>query len=343
MAIEQKPAHPLDKATWLSKGPPGKNRFSRYRVRDGDYWGSVARRDMWSDPKGLVQFNFGTTKPEEVNWYLREFVGCNVSNDGGKNWSFSDSASPGHIYTQYDLSTMPPPPPGPGDLDPDAEYQGPEFDSGWWFGFGVKGGFTTPDLRHLGLPINGVGADLAVMQMVSLESLLEWKDGLLGGFGNWNRYVLNIDALRYDSKGPGGGGLGMVMGVVRGINHPSELRGYRVEGTDFNVAVGPLKSSLGKMAESIAPLFRTMGKNLLRALKNPFTWDSAASIAKTIQGELDLDASSKAGKTSIQVYDMPISIGAELDFYSYTGMTQILLPNYRSPRQRWEDRKYPDL
>jgi hypothetical protein len=46
----------------------------------------------------LIEFNFETRKPEEVNWYLKELVGCRVSTDG-LNYAFK-GADPkkGKIY-----------------------------------------------------------------------------------------------------------------------------------------------------------------------------------------------------------------------------------------------------
>jgi hypothetical protein len=46
----------------------------------------------------LIRFNFKTNNPDEVNWYLRRNVGCNVPTPDGFNWTFSSSASPGIIY-----------------------------------------------------------------------------------------------------------------------------------------------------------------------------------------------------------------------------------------------------
>lgn len=80
-----------------------------YTVKDNDTWASVAR-DFSVEPgkyftgnstQYLIWFNFRTNDTDEVNWYLREFVGCNVSKDGGNNWAFSDSADPGVIYIPH--------------------------------------------------------------------------------------------------------------------------------------------------------------------------------------------------------------------------------------------------
>jgi len=87
------PANPVNKrGLW-----PPKN-SKPYHVRDNDDWWTVA---LWNniDVWDLIQFNFQTQVPEEVNWYLRELVGCKVSTDGGRNYSFrgADPAK-GTIY-----------------------------------------------------------------------------------------------------------------------------------------------------------------------------------------------------------------------------------------------------
>ncbi len=59
-------------------------------------WITVAN-DYKMNPVELMKYNFGTTNTDEVNWFLRTYVGCKVSTDGGQNWSFKD-ANPGVIY-----------------------------------------------------------------------------------------------------------------------------------------------------------------------------------------------------------------------------------------------------
>jgi hypothetical protein len=71
-----------------------------YRPRDKpdqEDWASVARKfDV--DVKELIFFNFFTTDPDEVNWYLHHHVGCDKPSPSGNNWMFSNSATPGIIY-----------------------------------------------------------------------------------------------------------------------------------------------------------------------------------------------------------------------------------------------------
>ncbi|WP_460450357.1 hypothetical protein [Alsobacter sp. SYSU BS001988] len=77
----------------------------RYKVKDGDTWETVARTFQVKSARYLMFFNFYVVvdrrkqhTTNEVNWYLRNYVGCNVSTDGRRNWAFSDSAKPGVIF-----------------------------------------------------------------------------------------------------------------------------------------------------------------------------------------------------------------------------------------------------
>jgi hypothetical protein len=93
----------------------------RRPVKAGETWGTIAN-ELGISAIALMDFNFpGTramfaTAPErakrQVNWYLREYVGCNHSDDK-ENWAFTGGLSGGkggwlggHIYT-------PPPPAAP--------------------------------------------------------------------------------------------------------------------------------------------------------------------------------------------------------------------------------------
>jgi hypothetical protein len=85
---EKRPANPL---------PEGPRPGTKYRVRNGDTWESVAKKNKVT-VRELIANNCGTNvTPEEINWYLHVRVGCDETRDN-RNWSFSDSANPGHIY-----------------------------------------------------------------------------------------------------------------------------------------------------------------------------------------------------------------------------------------------------
>lgn len=91
MANERTPAHPLP-ADFVPQGS-----VATHRVSDGEDWASVAAQYN-VNVDDLINFNFHTSNTDEINWYLRRNVGCDVSNDGDLNWAFSSSANPGLIY-----------------------------------------------------------------------------------------------------------------------------------------------------------------------------------------------------------------------------------------------------
>ena len=79
-----------------------------HRVSDGEDWRSLEVLYGISS-KDLMLFNFNTTIPANVNWYLREYVGCDLPDGPRNNWKFSTSADPGFVYipttfyNMYDL------------------------------------------------------------------------------------------------------------------------------------------------------------------------------------------------------------------------------------------------
>jgi len=90
MAIERAPRSPLPQ----NFRPPG---GTPYPIQGGDNWISIARRnsiDVWK----LIEFNFQTRDPDEVNWYMRRNIGCRQSTPDGKNYIFTAGMTPGVIY-----------------------------------------------------------------------------------------------------------------------------------------------------------------------------------------------------------------------------------------------------
>jgi hypothetical protein len=75
------PVNPVQKlGLWPPKGA------REYTVLDTDDWWKIEAHedlDVWA----LIEFNFHTHVPEEVNWHLRELVGCRHSKDG-RNYAF---------------------------------------------------------------------------------------------------------------------------------------------------------------------------------------------------------------------------------------------------------------
>jgi hypothetical protein len=89
-AIVKKPKTPV------AFPPP--NHLRAYPVRDGDNWWTLQKQFSLHDPWTLIRYNFHTDNPAEVNWYLREYVGCTKTTADGKNYCFSSAATPGYLY-----------------------------------------------------------------------------------------------------------------------------------------------------------------------------------------------------------------------------------------------------
>jgi hypothetical protein len=77
---------------------PPANHLRAYQVRDGDNWWTLQKQFGLKDPWSLIRYNFRTDDPAEVNWYLREYVGCVLTTPDGKNYRFSSTAKPGLLY-----------------------------------------------------------------------------------------------------------------------------------------------------------------------------------------------------------------------------------------------------
>jgi hypothetical protein len=84
MANEKRPAHPVH---LMGLWPP-RGWAYEYTVKNDDNWWSLARKFRMDDEWQLIEYNFRTRVPEEVNWYLRELVGCWVGTPDGNNYRF---------------------------------------------------------------------------------------------------------------------------------------------------------------------------------------------------------------------------------------------------------------
>lgn len=101
----RKPANPVEK-----QGFPD-NRI--YQLIDGKRIkvGSVitvrGMENWWTLAEGhnvrpweIIEANFATSVPEEVNWYLQEYVGCKKLGPKGRNYRF-EGANPGRILMPF--------------------------------------------------------------------------------------------------------------------------------------------------------------------------------------------------------------------------------------------------
>ena len=91
---EKAPANPN-----LNYIPPGSAPF---KVTASDNWWKLAARPEVKaaglSAMDLCAFNFQTRNAMEINWYLRNKVGCTKTTSDRKNYLFSDDASPGIVY-----------------------------------------------------------------------------------------------------------------------------------------------------------------------------------------------------------------------------------------------------
>lgn len=60
-------------------------------VADGESWQSVADK-YGIDVKKLIQSNFSTLDPKEINWYLNKYVCCDTPTTDRYNWKFTSTA-----------------------------------------------------------------------------------------------------------------------------------------------------------------------------------------------------------------------------------------------------------
>ena len=100
LRTEKRPDRPVP------KGVPHGTRKS-HQVQDDETFESVAQ-DHGVPVKHLIMHNFGTMDEGEINWYLREYVGCDLPTRDRLNWRFSSSADPGKIYIPAEVIRLDP-------------------------------------------------------------------------------------------------------------------------------------------------------------------------------------------------------------------------------------------
>ena len=82
---------PAKKAPWPPL--PSNDKFYRYPLpypvgkKKGENFATVAK-DHALEPADLIRYNFLTTNPDAVNWYLGNYVGCPELRSGVRNYSF---------------------------------------------------------------------------------------------------------------------------------------------------------------------------------------------------------------------------------------------------------------
>ena len=273
-----------------------------YRVQDGDSWVSLARE--WGlAPWSLINYNFRTCDPKEVNWYLQEYVGCTKPTADRKNWCFSSAAQPGVIYRPAKQAPLPPAP-MPMPLPP-MEEEDWRPGTGGWLGIGVKGG------GHVVLG----GADTATVFAFSVDDPRRWA-------------VIQVSMGRV---GPGLGASGSL--VVVGIANCYDayaLKGFPLAGGDFQIAVGAKWGALLKTAGRLGNLLETVksgrsAKHLINA--TTFTLAKRQGIINDLKNSFAALGILKGDGDSgmaVNVVDTPLGAGAELSAYFAWGSVSLL-------------------
>jgi hypothetical protein len=91
MPLEQ---HPSKLAPWppvASNDPQGRVPEAYPVINDPNesFWSIASKTGVAATD--LVRYNFLTNKPEEINWYLKNYVGCTKATGDGKNYMFKEA------------------------------------------------------------------------------------------------------------------------------------------------------------------------------------------------------------------------------------------------------------
>lgn len=271
-----------------------------YKVSDGENWGKVAAKDGWSDVKAFIKWNFGTDNPYEVNWFLKNYVGCKLRTDDGKNYRFSSAASPGYIFTRKNWqpwnqpSGNIPAPQIPTDQDGPIILEAPYGPPKPWVCVGMKGGGMA----------GKKGADVYGLIGVSLDT-------------EFDAFVAGAYTQR-DGFGLGMAG-GFCVGIVSHMQHPNQLFDLVSRGADAAISLGPKMGALGKLLVD-SKLLYGVAQNAVELATNLVVrnGDGLSKIlgALKAQGQAILGVTGAKGVFSATLLDVPFGgLGSELAVY----------------------------
>ena len=235
-------------------GPEG---WHRFKVRFGDNWWTVANKDGWSDPWDLIEYNFGTRNAKEVNWYLRNFVGCTNTSPDGKNYVFSDNLDPGYIFTVHKLREYLYPP-TPIQMP---RYQEPE----------EPPTFRTPGLCYgIGYKVGafaGVGYDRVEGVMFSDD----WSDA----------YWVSVNTFKLGGGASVGGNA--VLMVANGFYSVSDLAHSRVGGTEWGLSLGVQLKGLAATAANYGTIRQMYNAIKAKSVSEKLLADGATTMKLVAQ------------------------------------------------------------
>jgi hypothetical protein len=264
-----------------------------HKVSSGETWWTLAdlpevvANGMTAND--LCYFNFKTRKGPEINWYLREKVGCRRTTRDGKNFTFSIGDNPGIVY----LPKIGAPPPV-------NEYR-PEvvkLDTRIWVGLALKAGMQ-----------NMAGGQESMM-------------GFAVFVDNTDRWMIVNSQVNRPGFGFGASG-GVAVMIISGVTRPAQLNGHSQSELDFNVSIG---GNLGKAAKTAVAGGKYAGLiNFIRKVgaKTPEQFrkallndpDKIAELVKLVKANKEAWGL-ESNKPNVLMFDIPLAgAGGELSIF----------------------------
>ena len=178
--------------------------FRPHKIKNGDSWNTLAKlhdMEVWE----LIYENFKTRNPSEINWYLKNFVGCVDKTTDGHNWIFSENAKPGIVYVPVQKNIIP---------------------------IGSKTNTSVPKLKNIWAGI--AKAHSGDLFIVGAHDLTGQIYNLGDELPDVRNAVININGYKL---GPGlGGSIGAVFVIAHGYNTIESMNG--VTGSwDFDISL----------------------------------------------------------------------------------------------------------
>jgi len=268
-----------------------------YTVQNDDDWWKLAAKPeikaLGYDAIGLCYFNFQTKNPPEINYYLRNKVGCVNTTHDRKNYVFR-GAKPGQIYLPRAQAAQPP-------------VVKAKLKLNSWIGLGAK----------LGSTVVIMGIEQMGGWVVSISDLVNMEPHI-------RTIVLNAQTTRM-GLGVGASG-GACLIYITSLRDPSQLNKLMTGGMDFSLAIGGnagelIKAgSVGAKLKKLEPLVKAilkiggktpdiLKKQLMHPDKMGDLYKAIKSLRETLQSEDDKP------EPEVLVADLPVSGGTEVAIF----------------------------